>query len=73
MPRLFVAESFDLAVRDILNLNDLSDALGECVQVMGFRYFALTHHVDFAVEGGAAFRMHNYPSHWEEWFAPTSS
>ena len=68
MPRLFVAESFELAIRDILSLRDLSDALAECAQAMGFRYFALTHHVDFAIEGGSALRLHNYPSFWEEWF-----
>lgn len=35
---------------------------------MGFRYFALTHHVDFSLEPELAIRLHNYPSHWEEWF-----
>ncbi|MDB5583438.1 MAG: LuxR family transcriptional regulator [Bradyrhizobium sp.] len=35
---------------------------------MGFRYFALTHHVDFASSPAPAIRLHNYPEEWQEWF-----
>lgn len=38
----------------------------EVTRVLGFRYFALTHHVDVMKHGGAAIRLHNYPDRWVE-------
>lgn len=35
---------------------------------MGFRYFALTHHIDFASASANGIRLHNYPAAWQEWF-----
>jgi DNA-binding CsgD family transcriptional regulator len=35
---------------------------------MGFRYFALAHHVDFAASPWLGVRLHNYPAGWEQWF-----
>ncbi len=34
---------------------------------MGMRYFALSHHVDFASEP-RGLRLHNYPDGWEQWY-----
>lgn len=57
-------------VRDVRNLETeqaLGDALSEIVHDLGFRYFALTHHLDVR-RTRDAIRIHNYPLGWAEWF-----
>lgn len=57
-------------LRDISGLetgDDLAGALGNFAADLGFRYFALTHHVDVR-KAGSAIRIHNYPYGWAEWF-----
>jgi LuxR family quorum-sensing system transcriptional regulator CciR len=46
---------------------ELGEALGEISAELGFRYFALTHHVDVR-RSSAAVRIHNYPDGWADWF-----
>jgi LuxR family quorum-sensing system transcriptional regulator CciR len=60
----------DAFVRDVRKLETeeaLGDALAEVSSDLGFRYFALTHHVDVR-RSSAAIRIHNYPAGWAEWF-----
>jgi LuxR family quorum-sensing system transcriptional regulator CciR len=60
----------DAFVRDVRKLDsegELAGAMDEIVTDLGFRYFALTHHVDLN-RSNAAIRIHNYPAGWEEWF-----
>src|SRR5262249_25703694 len=60
----------DAFVRAISNLEseaELAGALGEISIELGFRYFALTHHVDIR-RSGSAVRIHNYPGGWADWF-----
>ncbi|MEZ0243737.1 MAG: LuxR family transcriptional regulator [Sphingomonas sp.] len=67
MTGLILAETFELIVRSADGLDELFGALSECTGEMGFRYFALSQHVDFgAAEPGI--RLHNYPPDWEAWF-----
>lgn len=68
MSKLFVAEAMRTVMRETRELGDVHDALADCCEAMGFRYFALTHHVDFARAPHQGVRLHNYPSLWEEWF-----
>lgn len=68
MTSLNLAEAFETIVQTAVGLPDLFEALAESSQAMGFRYFALTHHVDFASAPELGIRLHNYPSHWEDWF-----
>jgi LuxR family quorum-sensing system transcriptional regulator CciR len=35
---------------------------------LGFQYFALSHHVDVAVIGESAIRVHNYPTQWADYY-----
>ena len=60
----------DAFVRDVREVNT-EEALGEALAAvsndLGFRYFALTHHVDIR-KSSAAIRLHNYPPGWAEWF-----
>jgi len=67
MRRLASANEFLDSVQNAQTLDQLGDALNDIAQRMGFRYFALTHHVD-ATAAAAAVRLHNYPTHWAEWF-----
>jgi hypothetical protein len=60
----------DAFVRDVRELETedaLAGALGDVSRDLGFRYFALTHHVDVR-RSSAAIRIHNYPDGWAEWF-----
>ncbi|MEG3088353.1 LuxR family transcriptional regulator [Sphingomonas sp. PB4P5] len=68
MAKFSIATNFDVMVRQTKELPALSDLLAECGRAMGFRYFALTHHIDFASAPASALRIHNYPDEWEEWF-----
>ncbi|MAW98402.1 MAG: LuxR family transcriptional regulator [Sphingomonas sp.] len=68
MSGLFIAREFFGLARQASTNADLMQALA-CVSIsMGFDYFALTHHVDFAAAGHAAVRLHNYPDDWVAWF-----
>ena len=60
-------DAFVKEVRKLRTEQELADALTEIVGDLGFRYFALTHHVDLR-RTGAAIRIHNYPQGWAEWF-----
>lgn len=60
----------DAFVRDVRELETeeaLAGALADVSSDLGFRYFALTHHVDVR-RSSAAIRIHNYPEGWAEWF-----
>jgi LuxR family quorum-sensing system transcriptional regulator CciR len=60
----------DQFVREVRALDseaDLGGALAEIASELGFRYFALTNHVDVR-RSGTAIRIHNYPEGWAEWF-----
>lgn len=57
-------------VRDVRKLETeeaLADALEEVTRDLGFKYFALTHHIDIR-QSQTAIRIHNYPDGWAEWF-----
>ena len=60
-------EVFVRDVRELKSEEELAKALGEVSCDLGFRYFALTHHVDVR-RSNMAIRLHNYPPGWEEWF-----
>lgn len=60
----------DTFVRDVRELETeeaLAGAIADISRELGFRYFALTHHVDVR-RSSAAIRIHNYPDGWAEWF-----
>ena len=60
----------DAFVRDVRELereDALESALADLSRDLGFRYFALTHHVDVR-RSGSAIRIHNYPDGWANWF-----
>lgn len=48
--------------------DDLAAALTTISGELGFQYFALSHHVDIAVAGGNAIRLHNYPARWADYY-----
>jgi LuxR family quorum-sensing system transcriptional regulator CciR len=60
-------EAFVRDVRKLSSEDELSGALEEITRDLGFRHFALTHHVDVR-RSSAAIRIHNYPNGWAEWF-----
>lgn len=60
-------EAFVKDVRQLDSQEELAGALGEVALDLGFRYFALTDHVDVR-RSSTAIRMHNYPAGWAEWF-----
>lgn len=48
------------------NNDELVEGLGFACDIMGFQYFALTHHL--AATEPRAIRLHNYPDAWVDWF-----
>jgi LuxR family quorum-sensing system transcriptional regulator CciR len=54
-------------VRELKTEDALAAALADVSRDLGFRYFALTHHVDVR-RSSEAIRIHNYPDGWAEWF-----
>lgn len=60
-------ETFVRDVRALECESKLADAVGDIARELGFRYFALTHHVDVR-RSSSAVRIHNYPDGWAEWF-----
>lgn len=46
---------------------DVIAAMADVTQWLGFRHFAISHHVDRAT-GGKAIRLNNYPVRWVEYY-----
>lgn len=55
-------------VEEVKSRDDLADAMEEVTRALGFQYFALSHHLDFATETDAALRLHNYPEKWADYY-----
>jgi LuxR family quorum-sensing system transcriptional regulator CciR len=49
------------------DVDELGEALRDITQELGFEHFALMHHVD-AARGGAAIRLHDYPTQWADYY-----
>ena len=47
---------------------DLETAMVAVTRELGFQYFALSHHVDFAAAPDKAARLHNYPERWRDYY-----
>jgi LuxR family quorum-sensing system transcriptional regulator CciR len=67
MDTLAAAADFACGISSVVSKEALRSALAEACQRAGFRYFALSHHVDFTTVP-QALRMHNYPAGWEDWY-----
>ncbi|WP_066827744.1 LuxR family transcriptional regulator [Sphingomonas mali] len=65
---LATAQKFALAVEAAASIGELGDLIDAITREMGFRYFALAHHVDIARSAQPAIRIHNYPPEWEAYF-----
>jgi LuxR family quorum-sensing system transcriptional regulator CciR len=63
-----LAGYFTRLVEDVASIDDLRQALAEISVQLGFRYFALSHHVDVARVGEDAIRLHNYPARWADYY-----
>lgn len=61
-------EFFMRLVAAVANADDLAEAMIAITAELGFQYYALAHHVDLAVTGAAAIRLHNYPSRWADYY-----
>ncbi len=64
-------DRIDAFVRDVSEITseaELAGALGDISKELGFRYFALTHHVDIRRAPQPAIRLHNYPAAWVDYF-----
>jgi LuxR family quorum-sensing system transcriptional regulator CciR len=67
MDTLSAATAFARSISSVVSKEGLGNALAEACTRAGIRYFALSHHVDFATTP-QALRLHNYPNGWEEWY-----
>ncbi len=67
MPRLKAAAELAHRLSGVATRNALNDTLVEICEWLGVRYFALSHHADFAATP-KSLRLHNYPSGWQDWY-----
>ncbi|MEJ5979133.1 LuxR family transcriptional regulator [Novosphingobium sp. PS1R-30] len=67
MPRLSAAADLARRMLGVTNRHALEDSMTEICELLGARYFAVSHHVDFAAVP-KALRMHNYPGGWQDWY-----
>jgi LuxR family quorum-sensing system transcriptional regulator CciR len=64
-------ERVDAFVRNVGELQteaELESLLEAISREMGFRFFALTHHLDIRAAARPVIRLHNYPAGWVEYF-----
>lgn len=61
--RQFAERSFALATKA-----ELANAMESCGRELGFKYFAIIHHVDLRKARGALVHIDNYPASWSEHF-----
>lgn len=66
------AEPFFRQFADIETSDELAGLLDDIVRALGFRYWALTHHVDIRGNPDQAIRLHNYPGEWVEYYDANS-
>jgi LuxR family quorum-sensing system transcriptional regulator CciR len=69
-PRRGMFSRVELFVNEVRKLGseaELAQAIEAIATDLGFRYFALTHHLDVR-RSSDAIRLHNYPLGWAEWF-----
>lgn len=62
------AEPFFRQFAQIGTAAELADMLDAITPKLGFRYWALTHHVDVRRHPERAIRLHNYPGEWVEYY-----
>ena len=62
------ADAFVRDLRDVCREDDLNEILREAAGSIGFRYFALTHHVDPRRAPNGSIRLHNYPGEWVDYY-----
>jgi len=48
--------------------DDLTESLRAICELLGFQYFALSHHLDIRCAGAKAIRLHNYPNKWADYY-----
>ncbi len=65
---LATAQQFAHAVEAAASIGELGALVDAISREMGFRYFALAHHVDIARAPRPAIRIHNYPAEWVAFF-----
>jgi LuxR family quorum-sensing system transcriptional regulator CciR len=63
-----LAGYFSRLIEDVASIDDLRQALADISAQLGFRYFALSHHVDVKRVGDQAIRLHNYPARWADYY-----
>jgi LuxR family quorum-sensing system transcriptional regulator CciR len=63
-----VALQFARVVEAAGDADELARILLAITLELGFQYFALSHHVDVAVVGDSAIRLHNYPAKWADYY-----
>lgn len=68
MPSLDAAQKLARQFTQIADTSDLNNVLAEVCRLLGCRFFALSHHVDFLHAPDLGLRVHNYPEEWAHWF-----
>ena len=68
MSRLGDVHQFAEQARKVVSTDELSRLVGDMAREMGYRYFAIAHHVDHRVHNEGVALIQNYPPMWAEYF-----
>lgn len=68
MPGYGQALRYARIVEEVATADDLAEVMARTADELGFRYFALSHHIDRTDGAGAANRLHNYPARWADYY-----
>lgn len=55
-------------VDEVASADDLMAAMSDICTILGFQFFALSHHVDLLKASSSAIRLHNYPARWADYY-----
>lgn len=72
MSRLADVVEFAEQVRRVNTARELSTLAEDFTRDIGFRHFAIAHHVDHRIQRDGATLIHNYPRAWEDYFRENS-
>lgn len=68
MPGLAVAQQFAEEAGKARSSEELAHIVDAAARKIGYRYFAIRHHVDLQADLPGAVLLHNYPASWAEYY-----
>ncbi|MBB5720340.1 LuxR family quorum-sensing system transcriptional regulator CciR, partial [Stakelama sediminis] len=68
MDSLLLTMELIRSLEEVDTIDAMAIVMAQVAARLGFRHFALTHHVDLAAASASAIHIHNYPQDWAEYY-----